>query len=52
MMCIHRPLKINGYMFRDIVSGKKVKEATCKCGKVWMTDGGKWFGFKMELSEP
>lgn len=44
---IHRPLKILNSLFTDTVTGKTVRTSKCSCGKEWMTDGGKWFGFKI-----
>lgn len=44
---IHRPLKVGYGLFTDIVTGNTVREATCPCGKKWMTDSVfGWFGFK------
>ena len=44
---IHRPLKILNCDFIDRVSGKEVFNATCPCGKKWLTDSVfGWFGFK------
>jgi hypothetical protein len=40
---IHRPLKRQQSMFRDIVSGKIVFLSKCPCGKEWMTDS--FYGF-------
>jgi hypothetical protein len=53
---IHRPLNINLfksciYSFTDLVSKKQVKHYNCPCGKLWMSDGGKWFGFKVMSKE-
>lgn len=46
---IHRPLTMGEHsLFWDRVSGLAVMPATCPCGKHWMTDGGRWFGHKLE----
>ena len=44
---IHRPLIKNEYLFTDKVSGRFVFNTNCPCGREYMTDGGKWFGFKV-----
>jgi len=49
---IHRPLKIKDCNFVDIVSGKEVFNASCSCGKTWLTDSVfGWFGFKVERNK-
>jgi len=46
---LHRPLKGHHHNFIDKVSGNTVYNATCPCGKKWMTDSAsKFFGFKVE----
>ena len=45
----HRPLAIGDLLFVDRVSRRSVFNATCPCGKHWMTDGlTRWFGFVVE----
>ncbi len=46
---IHRPLHGFHGLFQDVVSHKTVFEATCPCGKKWMTDSlFRWAGYKIE----
>jgi len=46
---LHRPLRGHHHNFIDKVSGLTVYNATCPCGKKWMTDSPfKFFGFKVE----
>ena len=44
---IHRPLTKVDFLFTDKVSGKMVWLCTCPCGRKWMSDGTRWWGFKM-----
>ena len=38
MKCKHLVMKNHSNNFTDVVSGKVVYNATCKCGKTWLVD--------------
>ena len=52
----HRPVRLlddpigGGPRFWDVVTGKAVWKAKCRCGVEWLTDGGRWFGFRMPVA--
>lgn len=46
---VHRPLTLGSTAFADVVTRKAVRYARCRCGGRFLTDGGRWFGFKLRI---
>ena len=45
-----RPMKREGYAFRDVVSGRGVEYRRDLLGRLWLADGGPWSLFRVKAN--